>query len=70
MIVTDEVDVLPPCPVSVQFSMNVPLLQLSVHPAGTPPSPVPASDGYVSVLVPARAGQPALLFAPAVTVSV
>jgi hypothetical protein len=44
MIVTDEVDVAP-CAVSVQFSMYVPLLQLCVQPAGTPPSPAPASDG-------------------------
>jgi hypothetical protein len=40
MIVTEEVD-----EPSVQLSMNVPLLQLSVQPAGTPPSPAPASPG-------------------------
>jgi hypothetical protein len=55
---------------SVQFSVKVPLLQLWVQPAGAPPSPVPASEGYVSVVVPDRGGQAAALLAPAVVVSV
>ena len=65
VMVTDDVE-LP----STQFSMKVPLLQLCVQPAGAPPSPVPASEGYVSVFVPASAGQLAELLAPAVVVSV
>jgi hypothetical protein len=65
MMVTEEVDA-----PSMQFSVKVPLSQLWVQPAGAPPSPAPASPGYVSVVVPASGGQLAELFAPAVTVSV